>query len=96
MADWEDLEEGDADGAYAQPFKYISIVHPNTSYESIYRLVLITHQSRGPVAGAIAGKRGLDVGSSLSPSLRLNQPPSTTPRAFFGYMYSRNLLVQNM
>jgi hypothetical protein len=25
-------------------------------YESIYRLVLITHQSRGPVAGAIASK----------------------------------------
>ena len=30
-----------------------------TDYESIYRLVLITHESRCPVDGAIAGKRRL-------------------------------------
>ena len=44
-------------------------------YESIYRLVLITHQSRGPVAGAIAGKSRiwyLGSCSTLRPS-HLNQ-----------------------
>ena len=41
------------------------------SYESIYRLVLITHQSRGPVAGAIAGKRRSGI---LGPRSPLNQP----------------------
>ena len=41
------------------------------SYESIYRLVLITHQSRGPVAGAIASKRRSGI---LGPRSPLNQP----------------------
>ena len=31
--------------------------HRIVSYESIYRLVLLTHESRGPVVGAMAGKR---------------------------------------
>ena len=40
-------------------------------YESIYRLVLITQQSQGPVAGAIAGKRRSGI---LGPRSPLNQP----------------------
>ena len=43
----------------------------NIYYESIYRLVLITHQSRGPVAGAIAGKRRSGI---LGPCSPRNQP----------------------
>ena len=62
-------------------------------YESIYRLVLITHQSWGPVAGAIAGKcrsgilgpRSSTMGSTLGPRSRHpcalinpHQPVTTT------------------
>ena len=44
---------------------------PVSNTKSIYRLVLITHQSRGPVAGAIAGKRRSSI---LGPRSPLNQP----------------------
>ena len=65
-------------------------------YESIYRLVLITHQSWGPVAGAIAGKcrsgilgpRSSTMGSTLGPRSRHpcalinpHQPPSTMTKS---------------
>ena len=46
-------------------------VRDNIHYESIYRLVLLTHQSRGPAAGAIAGKRRSGI---LGPRSPLNQP----------------------
>ena len=52
------------------------------SYESIYRLVLLTHESRGPVVGAIAGKHRTTsiwyLGSSPYESLHLAIPSFLT------------------
>jgi hypothetical protein len=56
------------------------------NYESIYRLVLITHQSRGPVAGAIAGKpRMWYLGSS----------PALRPIVWFVFLLFFNITVKH-